>query len=386
MPRQLKKIEFGGSNLGPESWAAAVQSGQLQLDSEVIGWFDDGSGRSGRVSSFAELRQLFPGLIEADMKGASDEASERSKTGRAGAREVAGADEWQPVPFPSAAAVSRVGTVSDSPGPAPLIGDDRPWAEDLAVRDVAIAALRRDICSLIDRVGDLRSQLITSEYRVRSLETALRQVEGRQMPSANVTASTPSPMRSTPLATGFREERSSLRTASAWEPPMVDRPAAPPMVSPPSATASVSNASAFGSLPPPPAFVPPALSEYLSLLGGGKPRQFASFFSRFADVRSLHMKNDEAMADTFTGNDAEELLVALQDQGRYWVVPTYDYVSVFPTVFSDTIKNPKVISSFFTLEPDGSGRLSLLAPAMVQMRDKSQVELVNRGRLSGFLS
>jgi hypothetical protein len=86
----------------------------------------------------------------------------------------------------------------------------------------------------------------------------------------------------------------------------------------------------------------------------------------------------------FTGNDANELLVAVPDGVELMVVPSYDYVSEFQSAFGPAIQNPGYIRDSFDLRPDGSGQLRLLKPAVAREDESGWVQLTGKGVLTGF--
>jgi hypothetical protein len=126
-------------------------------------------------------------------------------------------------------------------------------------------------------------------------------------------------------------------------------------------------------------------ARYGQLLAGTpRPRQFNEMVWDL-NGRSLRSAGTGRLAiSDFTGNDVNELLVAIPDGNRFLVVPTYDYLSEFQSAFGVVIQNPDHIRHYFDLRPDGIGQLRLLRPAVGREDEAGRMQVVEKGILSGF--
>jgi uncharacterized coiled-coil protein SlyX len=353
----------------------AVEKGILQKDTLVEGHFDNGDVARTQARAFGELGQLFT------ITGRAVRGQSTLPLPPPGGADPVG--EALPIFHPPHPDNRRDGDASRSAPEAAVAGHTEGWRGELAARDARIERLELTVKFLEQRIDELKRVIETVETSHHQLTGWLGKFdafrrppesENKRHPEAAAIATAPtavsaSPAQLVPAPAEKEDSQPETPLAKREEPGL-----------------SLATQLAAAPAMPATAGVPLSLSGYADLLSGGKPRQFASFFAEFDHVRSIRMAGGEVIAAPFSGNDADELLVALGDGSRHWVVPTYDYVSVFPTAFSAAIKNPPLVSHFFELTADGSGRLALSAPAAVRLEGPCSLKLVSRGSLSGYVS
>ena len=147
---------------------------------------------------------------------------------------------------------------------------------------------------------------------------------------------------------------------------------------------------ARGSSPPPPGpsqRLGEGARRYAELVHRrGKARDFAEAIAAFDRRLGLHFEAPSGLVTLpYREDSPNQLLVALGMDGRFIVVPTYEYISNFRVAFTTPGKNPAVVSEVFDLHQDGSGQLKLFDPAEIALREDGSAEVRKRGQLGGYV-
>ena len=131
------------------------------------------------------------------------------------------------------------------------------------------------------------------------------------------------------------------------------------------------------------------LADYSKLVAtkGTKPRQFTQLVAEFPEARAIRMDQVHGLStEPFREGDANQFVVAVGDGRRFAVLPTYEYISDFSIVFSAPVQNPEHVRQLFELAADDTAQIRLESPAVVDIDENGAVQIVRRGRLSGFRS
>jgi len=128
---------------------------------------------------------------------------------------------------------------------------------------------------------------------------------------------------------------------------------------------------------------------YRELLASGSPElsDMMAKFDHFSEVRGIRVTEGTGTIGTgrYRGDDKGELLVALGNGGDLLIVPAYDYLIDFRSIFNIIVQNPQFIRRYFEADVDRTCHARLIAPARARLDEAGQLVLVGPGRLSGFM-